>query len=109
MRETAGIRHEMWFVMLKSAKDQVLGVDTPGQQVPPMLRRSVRRGRLWASGVFLALRWVMLEKLLGVGAVRRWLYLAAKAIGVGSARRCLVLSLQWAMAHSSGDVKPPRA
>jgi hypothetical protein len=23
------------FVMLESAKDQVLGVDTPGQQVPP--------------------------------------------------------------------------
>jgi hypothetical protein len=25
----------MWFVMLESAKDQVIGVDTPGQQVPP--------------------------------------------------------------------------
>jgi hypothetical protein len=25
----------MWFVMLKSAKDRVIGVDTPGQQVPP--------------------------------------------------------------------------
>jgi hypothetical protein len=25
----------MWIVMLKSAKDQVLGVDTLGQQVPP--------------------------------------------------------------------------
>jgi hypothetical protein len=24
--------------MLKSAKDQVLGVDTPGQQVPPRVR-----------------------------------------------------------------------
>jgi hypothetical protein len=25
----------MWFVMLESAKDGVIGVDTPGQQVPP--------------------------------------------------------------------------
>jgi hypothetical protein len=25
----------MWFVMFESAKDRVLGVDTPGQQVPP--------------------------------------------------------------------------
>jgi hypothetical protein len=25
----------MWFVMLESAKDRVLGVDTTGQQVPP--------------------------------------------------------------------------
>jgi hypothetical protein len=28
----------MWFVMLESAKDQVIGVDTPGQQVPPRVR-----------------------------------------------------------------------
>jgi hypothetical protein len=25
----------MWFLMLESAKDGVIGVDTPGQQVPP--------------------------------------------------------------------------
>jgi hypothetical protein len=30
-----GFCHVMWFVMLESAKDRVLGVDTPGQQVPP--------------------------------------------------------------------------
>jgi hypothetical protein len=28
----------MWFVMLKSTKDQVIGVDTLGQQVPPRVR-----------------------------------------------------------------------
>jgi hypothetical protein len=28
----------MWFVMLKSAKDRVIGVDTPGQHVPPCVR-----------------------------------------------------------------------
>jgi hypothetical protein len=25
----------MWFIMLKSPKDRVIGVDTPEQQVPP--------------------------------------------------------------------------
>jgi hypothetical protein len=28
----------MWIVMLKSAKDRILGVDTPGQYVPPRVR-----------------------------------------------------------------------
>jgi hypothetical protein len=28
----------MWFVMLKSAKDRVIGVDTPGQQVSPCVQ-----------------------------------------------------------------------
>jgi hypothetical protein len=37
MVETVGIRQEMLFVMLESAKDQVLAVDTPGQQVLPHL------------------------------------------------------------------------
>jgi hypothetical protein len=36
--ETVGIRQVMWFVMLESAKDQVMGVDTPGQQVLPCVR-----------------------------------------------------------------------
>jgi hypothetical protein len=35
MVETVGIRQVMWFVMLESAKDQIIGVDTPGLQVPP--------------------------------------------------------------------------
>jgi hypothetical protein len=38
MVETVGTRQVMWFVMLESAKDQVIGVDTPGQQVPPRVR-----------------------------------------------------------------------
>jgi hypothetical protein len=38
MLETVGIRQVMWFVMLKSAKDRVIGVDTPGQQVSPRFR-----------------------------------------------------------------------
>jgi hypothetical protein len=28
----------MWFVMLESAKDRVLGVDSPEQQMPPCVR-----------------------------------------------------------------------
>jgi hypothetical protein len=35
MVETVGIHQVMWFVMLESAKDRVIGLDTPGQQVTP--------------------------------------------------------------------------
>jgi hypothetical protein len=35
MMKTVGIRQVMWFIMLESAKDRVIGVDTLGQQVPP--------------------------------------------------------------------------
>jgi hypothetical protein len=38
MVETARICQVMWFVMLESAKERVIGVDTPGQQVPPRVR-----------------------------------------------------------------------
>jgi hypothetical protein len=38
MVETIGIRQVMWFVMLEYAKDRVIGVNTPGQQVPPRVR-----------------------------------------------------------------------
>jgi hypothetical protein len=38
MVETIGIRQVMWFVMLESARDLVIRVDTPGQQVSPCVR-----------------------------------------------------------------------
>jgi hypothetical protein len=38
MVETVGIRQVTWFLMLESTKDRVIGVDTPGQQVPPRVR-----------------------------------------------------------------------
>jgi hypothetical protein len=38
MVETVGIRQVRWYVMLEFAKDRVIGVDTPGQQVPPRVR-----------------------------------------------------------------------
>jgi hypothetical protein len=43
MVETVGVRQVMWFIMLKSAKDRVIGVDTLGQQVLPR----VRYGTTW--------------------------------------------------------------
>jgi hypothetical protein len=38
MVETVRLRQVMQFVMLEYAKDQILGVDTPGQHVPPRVR-----------------------------------------------------------------------
>jgi hypothetical protein len=38
MVEMVGIRHMMWYVMHEYAKDRVIGVDTPGQQVSPRVR-----------------------------------------------------------------------
>jgi hypothetical protein len=38
MVETIGFHQVMWFVMLESAKDRMLGVDTPGQHVPPCVQ-----------------------------------------------------------------------
>jgi hypothetical protein len=35
MVEMVGICQVLWFAMLESAKDQVIGVGTTGQQVPP--------------------------------------------------------------------------
>jgi hypothetical protein len=63
MVETVGIHRVMWFVMLESAKDRVIGVDTPGQQVSPRVRygmacllirdpvRSVPSSDEWEFGV----------------------------------------------------------
>jgi hypothetical protein len=45
--ETVGVHQVMWFVMLKYAKDRVMGVDTPGQQVPP---------RVWYGTAYLLIR-----------------------------------------------------
>jgi hypothetical protein len=38
MVETVQFRQVKWFAMLKSTKDRILGVDTPGQHVPPRVR-----------------------------------------------------------------------
>jgi hypothetical protein len=36
--EMVGFRQVMWLVMLEFAKDRILGVDPPGQHVPPWVR-----------------------------------------------------------------------
>jgi hypothetical protein len=38
MVETVAIHQVMWIVMLESAKNRVIGVDTLGQQVSPRVR-----------------------------------------------------------------------
>jgi hypothetical protein len=38
MVETVGIHQVMWFIMLESAIDRVIGVDTTGQRVLPRVR-----------------------------------------------------------------------
>jgi hypothetical protein len=38
MVEMVGIRQVIWFVMLESTKNRVIGVDTTGQQVSPRVR-----------------------------------------------------------------------
>jgi hypothetical protein len=41
MVKTVGICQVMWFVMLESTKDRVIGVDTLGQQVLPCVRYGI--------------------------------------------------------------------
>jgi hypothetical protein len=38
MVETVGNRQVTWIVMLEFAKDEIFGVDTPGQHMPPHVR-----------------------------------------------------------------------
>jgi hypothetical protein len=48
--ETVGFRQVMWLVMPESAKDQILGLDTTGQHVPP---------RVWYGATCLLIRYVV--------------------------------------------------
>jgi hypothetical protein len=41
MVEMVGFRQVIWFVMLESAKDRILGVDTLGQHVPSCVRYGI--------------------------------------------------------------------
>jgi hypothetical protein len=64
MVETVGIHQMMWIVMLESAKDQILGVDTPGQPMPPrvwygtacgLTRKALVSLSCWKSGTDMAI------------------------------------------------------
>jgi hypothetical protein len=50
MVKTVGFHLVMWLVRLESAKDRILGVDTPGQYVPP---------RVWYGTACLLIRYVI--------------------------------------------------
>jgi hypothetical protein len=50
MVEMVGSCQVMWFVIRESAKDQILGVDTPGQHVPP---------RVWYGMTCLLIRYTV--------------------------------------------------
>jgi hypothetical protein len=47
MVETVGFHLGMWFIMLESAKDRILGVDTPGQHVSPCVRYGMTCLLIW--------------------------------------------------------------
>jgi hypothetical protein len=49
MVETVGFRQVMCLVMFKSAKDQILGVDTPGQLVSPRVRYGTAYLLIWCA------------------------------------------------------------
>jgi hypothetical protein len=64
MVETVGFCQVMWFLMLESAKDRILGVDTPGQHVPPrvrcgmacwLIRKALVSLSCWMSGTGMAI------------------------------------------------------
>jgi hypothetical protein len=76
--ETVGIRQVMWFVMLKSAKDRVIGVDTPGQQVPP---------RVWYGTTCLLIR----DDVGSVPCSDEWEIGVVTCLGSHGARGVMVL------------------
>jgi hypothetical protein len=77
MVETDGFHQVMWIIMLKSAKDRILGVDTPGQHVPPrvrygtacwVIRKALVSLSCWKSGTGMAI------PTRSQGARRAWGY-----------------------------------
>jgi hypothetical protein len=41
MVEMVRFHQVMWFVMLESTKDRIVGVDIPGQHMPPRVRYEI--------------------------------------------------------------------
>jgi hypothetical protein len=70
----------MWFVMLKSAKDRVIGVDTLGQQVSP---------RVWYRMTYLLIR----DVVGSVPCSNEWEIDVVTRLGSHGARRVVVLLL----------------
>jgi hypothetical protein len=80
MVETVGIRQVIWFIMLESAKDRVIGVDTPGQQVPP---------RVWYGTTCLLIR----DAVGSVPCSNEWEIGVVTCLGSHGARGVMVLLL----------------
>jgi hypothetical protein len=80
MVETVGIRQVIWFIMLESAKDRVIGVDTPGQQVPP---------RVWYGTTCLLIR----DAVGSVPCSDEWEIGVVTCLGSHGARGVMVLLL----------------
>jgi hypothetical protein len=78
--ETVGVHQVMWFVMLKYAKDRVMGVDTPGQQVPP---------RVWYGTAYLLIR----DVVGSVSCSDEWEIGVVTRLGSHGARGVVVLLL----------------
>jgi hypothetical protein len=70
----------MWFVMLESAMDRVIGVDTPGQQVLP---------RVWYGMTCLLIR----DVVGGVPCSDEWKIGVVTRLGSHGARWVVVLLL----------------
>jgi hypothetical protein len=41
MVDTVGFLQVMWFAMLESSKEQILGVDPPGKHMPPCVQYGI--------------------------------------------------------------------
>jgi hypothetical protein len=80
MVETIGIHQMMWFVMLETAKDRVIGVDTIGPQVLP---------RVWYEMTCLLIR----DAVGSVHCSDEWQIGVATHLGSHGARGVMVLLL----------------
>jgi hypothetical protein len=82
MVKTIGIHQVMWFVMLESVKDRVIGVDTPGQRVPP---------RVWYGTTCLLIR----DVVRSVPCSDEWEFDVVTRPGSHGARGAVVPRLPW--------------
>jgi hypothetical protein len=80
MVETVGVRQVIWLVMLESAKDRVIEVDTPGQQVPP---------RVWYGTTCLLIK----DAVRSVSCSDEWKIGIVTCLGSHGARGVVVLLL----------------
>jgi hypothetical protein len=80
--ETDGVRQVMWFVMLESAKNRVIGVDTLGQQVPP---------HVWYETACFLIR----DVVRSVPCSEEWEFGVVTRLGSHSARGVVVPRLPW--------------